>query len=64
MSLPTVTAVRANPMIIMTQTVVAAGARIDSGTRLDIKAKSDVPVALTPNPMQPKATRHMAKPVP
>jgi formylmethanofuran dehydrogenase subunit B len=51
-------------MIIMTQTVVAAGARIDSGTRLDIKAKSDVPVALTPNPMHPKATRHMAKPVP
>mgnify|MGYP006288522117 CR=1 FL=1 len=62
MSLPTVTAVTAKPTIIITHTVVAAGARISCGTRLAIKASNDVPHALTPKPMKAKANKHITTP--
>ena len=42
MSLPTTPAVTAKPTIIISHTVVAAGARRSSGTRLAIKASSEV----------------------
>ena len=48
-------AVQANPTIIIIQTVVAAGARRDSATRLDISTSNEVPQALTPNPINMKA---------
>jgi len=49
-------------MIIIIQTVVAAGARRASGTRLDISTSKEVPQALTPRPIIMKATMARAMP--
>ena len=62
MSLPTTPAVTAKPKIIIIHTVVAAGARRSSGTCLAIRASSDVPQALTPNPIKLNANSASAKP--
>ena len=49
-------------MIIITHTVVAAGARKGVGTLLAMSANNEVPQALTPTPINPKASRFKAKP--
>ena len=55
-------AVKAKPMIIISHTVVAACARLPSGTFLAIKVNSEVPQALTPKPI--KLKEKTAKPMP
>ena len=55
-SWPATPAVTAKPKIIMIHTMVAAGARRGSATRLASSTSSEVPAAPTPMPIRVKAT--------
>ena len=61
-SLPALPAVTAKPKIIIIQTMVAAGARRASGTRLASSTSVLVPAALTPMPTTAKQTNAAAMP--
>jgi hypothetical protein len=54
-SLPATPEVSANPAIIISHTVVAAAARRGAATRLASNTSSEVPLALTPMPINRKA---------
>ena len=59
---PTAPAVIAKPAIIISQTMVAAGARRRGGTCLASSTSSEVPAALTPRPISAKASTASASP--
>ena len=52
----------ARPLIIISQTIVAAAARRWSSTRLASNTNTDVPDALTPRPIRVKATKAKSAP--